>query len=214
MQGTVLSPQSVQISWSRPSSNYYHITGYRVSYSNNYYCPFCTSQSMDVNAVSRSLTINNLIRLATYTFNVKAKSVAGLSPSSSPAVTLIIGKPSNPSLSVKSQTYVICSFFVYTAPPSAPPRLSATNLTPTSFTLRWGSPSNTYGHPYSFSISCDETSYSTGPQLIASNLNLNSVSYAVRYLQPGATYWCCVSAVNNAGENTTCTNTHTLERGE
>ena len=168
---------------------------------------------MDVNAVSRNLTINNLIRLATYTFNVKAKSVAGLSSSSSPAVTLIIGKPSNPSLSIKSQTYVICSLFVYTAPPSAPPRLSATNLSPTSFILRWGSPSNTYNQPYSFSISCDETSYSnTGAQLIESNLN--SVSYTVRSLQPGATYQCCVSAVNNAGESPTCVNKRTLERGE
>ncbi len=105
--GTVQSPQSVQILWSPPSTNYYHITGYQVSYD----CPFCSSQSMDVNAVSRSLTINNLIQLATYTFNVKAESVAGQSSSSYPTVTLTIGKPLNSSWAWLGTHQLVCSLF-------------------------------------------------------------------------------------------------------
>ncbi len=110
---------------------------------------------------------------------------------------------------------LICSYIlsVATAPPRAPPRLSATNLSPTSFTLNWDRPSNIYIQLYRFTISCDEASYSnTRAQIIATNLN--SVSYTVRYLQPGATYRCCVSAVNNAGENSICADTRTLEIGE
>ena len=39
-------------------------------------------------------------------------------------------------------------------------------------------------------------------------------SYTPISLQPGATYWCCVAAVNNAGESTTCIVTDTMEIGE
>ncbi len=102
---------------------------------------------------------------------------------------------------------------VYTAPPSAPPWLLATNLNSTSFTLSWTRPSNTYNQPYNFTISCNDTSYGNdGQQRIETSLDI--VSYTALSLQPGATYQCCVSAVNNAGENTTCNHTNTLEIGE
>ncbi|XP_064392920.1 tyrosine-protein phosphatase Lar-like isoform X2 [Halichondria panicea] len=171
VQGTVQSPQSVRISWSRPSTNYQHITGYRVSYNNQ-----------EMQTTLTSLTINGLT-LTTYTFYVSANSVAGWSQSRSTTVTI--------------------------APPSAPPQLSATNPNSTSFILRWGRPSSTYGHPYSFTIRCDETSYSTGLHSIATDLNI--LSYTVSSLQPNTMYRCCVSAVNNAGESTTCVNKRTLE---
>ena len=102
---------------------------------------------------------------------------------------------------------------VATAPPRAPQGLSTTHLNPTSFTLSWDRPINIYNQPYRFTISCDETSYGNdGPRSIATNLDV--VSYTVRSLQPGATYQCCVSAVNNAGENSICADMRTMEIGE
>ncbi len=137
MEGTVQNPQSVRISWSHPSTNYQHVTGYRVSYKT---CLWCTSQFMDVNeAASRHLDINNLTPSTTYTFSVSANSVAGWSSSSSITITIGNYKRSNPSE---------CTFFIppfnYTAPPSAPPRLIATNLSPYYFTLSWTRPIATH----------------------------------------------------------------------
>ena len=83
VQGTVQSPQSVQLSWLPPSSNYQHVIGYRVSYNNQ-----------EMNTTLRSLTINGLTGTM-YTFYVRASSLAGWSSSSSTTVT--IGKLETPS---------------------------------------------------------------------------------------------------------------------
>ncbi len=83
VQGTVQSPQSVQLSWLPPSSNYQHVIGYRVSYNNQ-----------EMNTTLRSLTINGLTRTI-YTFYVRASSLAGWSSSSS--ITVTIGKLETPS---------------------------------------------------------------------------------------------------------------------
>ncbi len=117
-------------------------------------------------------------------------------------------------LAQRPNTFAKCTYIaVATAPPSAPQGLSAANLNPTSFTLSWDRPINIYNEPYRFTISCNETSYGNdGPRSIATNLDV--VSYTVRSLQPGATYQCCVSAVNNAGENSTCADMRTMEIGE
>ena len=115
VRGTILNSQSVQISWSPPSTNYQYITGYRVSYRN---CPFyfCTSLFMDVNsAASRNLNINNLVPSTRYTFSVIAKSVVDSNPSSSIAIT--VGKPSNLSVSIHSlhNPYNV-SIIIYSSP--------------------------------------------------------------------------------------------------
>ncbi len=104
VRGTVQSPQSVRISWSPPSANYFHITGYLVSYNNQ-----------EMRTTSTSLTIDGLT-LTAYTFSVSANSVAGQSSSS--LITVTIGKLLNLSLSVNvyvakgtRMLLIICLFF-------------------------------------------------------------------------------------------------------
>ncbi len=77
---TVLSPQSVKITWLRPSSNYYQITGYRVHYS--------SLSEVATLPTTLSHTFNNLMLNRQYTFYVRSNSLAGLSSASSTTVTI------------------------------------------------------------------------------------------------------------------------------
>ena len=101
------------------------------------------------------------------------------------------------------------------APPSAPTGLRYTALSSTSMTLSWSLPTTDYGADYVLFLTYEDTSNDEGSsQPVTEDFDDQRSSQTITSLQPGARYWCCISATNSAGSSqNTCTSVTTTEIG-